>query len=78
MNTNVKTKTKFSKFQTKTINSLRTIFSYPSVVTVDIDCFLIGFIYRFIQFFILTYLIGLECWAYEKNKIKLISLFYKV
>ena len=37
---------------------LRSIFSYSSVVTVDVDNFGIGLIYRFVQFIILAYIIG--------------------
>jgi hypothetical protein len=54
-----KLKMRYLKFQTISIGgNLRSLFKYSSVVTVDIDDFKIGLVYRFVQFFILAYIIG--------------------
>ena len=54
-----KIKMRYLKFKTISIGgSLRSLFKYSSVVTVDIDDFKIGLVYRLVQIFILTYIIG--------------------
>lgn len=50
----------FIKFRTFLHTSLRSIFSYSSVVTAEIDNIGVGLIYRFTQIFILAYIIGYQ------------------
>jgi P2X purinoceptor 4 len=78
-----KLKMRYLKFQTISIGgNLRSLFKYSSVVTVDIDDFKIGLVYRFVQFFILAYIIGYSVkldLKFKLNKInyKRYELLYK-